>query len=323
MQSMPTRIGKYEIVSRLGHGGMGEVYKAFHPQLHRYVALKFLLTTAETDPDFIARFQQEAQAVARLRHPHIVQVFDFDVQDGKPYMVMEFVEGETLAQRLANYHRNKQTMPISEVVQLFQQLCSAVDYAHKQGMLHRDLKPQNVLINMQGDAVLTDFGLAKMLGVSGLTASNTVMGTPHYMSPEQAQGKPAEVRSDVYSLGVMLYEALAGKVPFDAPTPVAVLMQHVTVPPTPIQEVNPAAPVGLAQIALLAMAKNPDERFRTAGAMGHAIMATVGKEMLVGANTAPTQFALRPSERVQAAVSQLETIIPTSAQVNQPQQGLK
>ncbi len=322
MQSMPTRIGKYEIISRLGHGGMGEVYKAFHPQLHRYVALKFLLTTAETDPDFIARFQQEAQAVARLRHPHIVQVFDFDVQDGKPFMVMEFVEGETLAQRLTRLHRGGQVLPISEVVQIFQQLCSAVDYAHKQGMLHRDLKPQNVLINAQGEAVLTDFGLAKIMGVSGLTASNTVMGTPHYMSPEQAQGQPVDTRSDVYSLGVMLYESLAGKVPFDASTPVAVLMQQVTMPPPPILEVNPAAPAGLSQIAMIAMAKRPEQRFQSAGAMGRAVAESKNNESVIGA---AAQSALGGSGPAAASVSQLATVLePTQGRVAQqsPQTGM-
>src|ERR1051326_3330374 len=155
MQSMPPHIGKYEIIGPLGHGGMGAVYKAFHPQLQRNVAIKLLLATNETDPDFIARFQHEARAVAQLRHPYIVQVFDFDIDDSKPYMVMEFVEGETLSQRLRRLHRSGQMLPLAEVAHLFQQLCWAVEYAHQQGMLHRDLKPQNVIINTQNDAILT------------------------------------------------------------------------------------------------------------------------------------------------------------------------
>jgi serine/threonine-protein kinase len=275
MQSMPPRIGKYELISPLGQGGMGIVYKAFHPQLQRYVAIKLLLATTETDPDFITRFQREAMAVAQLRYPHIVQVFDFDVQDGKPYMVMEFVKGETLAQRLTRLHRGGHVLPTTEVVRIFQQLCSAVDYAHRQGMLHRDLKPQNVIINSQGDVILTDFGLAKIRGVAGLTATNTTAGTPHYMSPEQEQGQPADERSDVYSLGVMPYQMLAGKVPFDANTPVAVLMQHVTAIPPAIREANPAVPEGLAQVAMIAMAKNPEPRFRSARAMSQAIMVAM------------------------------------------------
>src|SRR5215472_10998383 len=137
MQSSPNRIGKYELISRPGRGGMGEVYKAFHPQLQRYVAIKVLLSTSETDPEFIARFQNEAMAVARLRHPHIVQVFDFDIEGDIPYMVMEFVEGDTLAQRIAHFQRAGQLMPTEEVARLFQQLCAAIDYAHQQGMLHR------------------------------------------------------------------------------------------------------------------------------------------------------------------------------------------
>ncbi|HEY7347469.1 MAG TPA: protein kinase [Ktedonobacterales bacterium] len=277
MQASPNRIGKYELISRLGRGGMGEVYKAFHPQLQRYVAIKVLLTNSETDPEFIARFQNEAMAVARLRHPHIVQVFDFDIEGDKPYMVMEYVEGETLAQRMTRYHRSGHIVPPDEVVRLFQQLCAAVDYAHKQGMLHRDIKPANVIINRQGDAVLTDFGLAKISGVSGLTASGLVIGTPHYMSPEQGQGQAMDARSDVYSLSVMLYEMLAGKLPFDADTPVGIIMQHIMTPPPPIEETNPAVSNALAQVALVGMAKKPDERFRTAGAMGAAIASAVNQ----------------------------------------------
>ncbi|HEU5368378.1 MAG TPA: protein kinase [Ktedonobacterales bacterium] len=287
MQASPNRIGKYELISRLGRGGMGEVYKAFHPQLQRYVAIKVLLTNSETDPEFIARFQNEAMAVARLRHPHIVQVFDFDIEGDKPYMVMEFVEGETLGQRMTRYHRDGKLMPTDEVVRLFQQLCAAVDYAHKQGMLHRDIKPANVIINHQGDAVLTDFGLAKISGVSGLTASGSVMGTPHYMSPEQGQGQPMDARSDVYSLSIMLYEMLAGKLPFDADTPVGVIMQHIMTPPLPIEEINPAAPGALAQVALVGMAKKPEERFRSAAAMGAAIASAINQPPM-RINAAPT-----------------------------------
>lgn len=271
MDSIPTHIGKYELVGRLGQGGMGAVYKAFHPQLQRYVAIKFLLTGAEAEPDFIARFEQEARLVARLRHPHIVQVFDYDVADGKPYMVMEYVEGETLADRIASYHRAGQLMPVDEVVAYFQQLCAAVDYAHRQGMLHRDIKPRNVLLNKQNEAILTDFGLAKIAGVSGMTSNSVLVGTPHYMSPEQGQGLPVDGRSDVYSLSVMLYTVLAGRLPFDGQTPVAVIMQHVTAEPPPIESINPGVLPALAQVAMIGMGKKPEERFQTAAALGSAI----------------------------------------------------
>lgn len=311
MQSVPNRIGKYELISRLGRGGMGEVYKAFHPQLHRYVAIKILLTTTETDPEFILRFQQEAQAIARLRHPHIVQVFDFDIVDDKPYMVMEFIEGETLGQRLSRYHRSGQFMPLDEVARLFQHLCQAVDYAHRQHMLHRDLKPANVIIHQQNDAVLTDFGLAKIAGVSGLTASGTVMGTPHYMSPEQAQGQPMDERSDVYSLSVMLYEALEGKVPFEADTPVAVIMQQITRPP-PALTANPIVPAELAQIALTGMAKNPSERFQRAGAMGTAIAAALHMPPL-RLSGLPEGQGTKTSEMPPAMSNTLDTVAAPAA----------
>ncbi len=296
MLSSPNHIGKYELISRLGRGGMGEVYKAFHPQLQRYVAIKVLLSSSETDPEFIARFQHEAMAIARLRHPHIVQVFDFDIEGNTPYMVMEFVEGETLAQRIARFQRAGQVMPVDEAVRLVQQICAAVDYAHKQGMLHRDIKPANVIINRQSDTILTDFGLAKIQGGSGLTASGVVVGTPHYMSPEQAQGQPVDERSDIYSLCVLLYELLAGKLPFDADTPVGVIMQHITAPPPPLEQVNPAVPTALAQVALVGMAKRPAERFRTAGALSNAISVALSSLQVPIASSASTYQTSSPPD---------------------------
>jgi serine/threonine protein kinase len=318
-QSMPTHIGKYELISPLGHGGMGTVYKAFHPQLQRFVAIKLLLETTESDPDFIARFQREAVAVAQLRHPHIVQVFDFDVRGSTPYMVMEFVEGETLAQRLTRLHRSGQVLPRAEVARLFQQLCSAVAYAHKQGMLHRDLKPQNIIINTQNEIILTDFGLAKIMGASALTLTNATVGTPHYMSPEQAQGQPVDVRSDIYSLGVMLYLTLAGKVPFDASTPVAVLMQHVTSTPPPIREVNPQAPEELAQVAMIAMAKDPKQRFQSVEAMAQAIATALGESPILS-NAASIDTKGETPVHSEDSASKMETLLPTSIQRQEPQQ---
>lgn len=317
-QSLPTHIGKYELISPLGHGGMGAVYKAFHPQLQRYVAIKLLLETTEHDSDFIARFQREAVAVAQLRHPHIVQVFDFDVQGSTPYMVMEFVEGETLAQRLTRLHRSGQVLPRAEVARLFQQLCSAVAYAHHQGMLHRDLKPQNILINPQNELILTDFGLAKIMGASALTVTNATVGTPHYMSPEQAQGQPVDVRSDIYSLGVMLYLTLAGKVPFDASTPVAVLMQHVTSTPPPIREINPQASEQLAQVAMIAMAKDPKQRFQSVRALAQAITTALAESP--SSNTASSDTRGNPAVRSEDAASALETLLPPPVPRQESQQ---
>ena len=310
MDSIPTHIGKYELVGRLGQGGMGAVYKAFHPQLQRYVAIKFLLTGAEAEPDFIARFEQEARLVARLRHPHIVQVFDYDVADGKPYMVMEYVEGDTLADRIAAYHRSGQLMPLDEVAQYFQQLCSAVDYAHRQGMLHRDIKPRNVLMNKQNEVILTDFGLAKIAGVSGMTSSGVLVGTPHYMSPEQAQGLPVDGRSDVYSLSVMLYTVLAGKLPFEADTPVAVIMQHISTPPPPIEAVNPGVPPSLAQVALIGMAKKPEERFQTAAAMGRAMLHAL--EPGSSPSGATHTFSLTAPQEAETLLTPISTPSPGS-----------
>jgi serine/threonine protein kinase len=319
MQSPSHRIGKYELLNRLGRGGMGEVYKAFHPQLQRYVAIKVLLTTSETDPEFITRFQREAMAVAQLRHPHIVQVYDFDIEGDKPYMVMEYLEGETLAQRMARYHKSGQILPPGEIVRLFQQICSAVDYAHKQGMLHRDIKPANVILNRQNDAILTDFGLAKITGVSGLTASGLVVGTPHYMSPEQAQGQSLDARSDVYSLSVMLYEMLAGKLPFDADTPVAIIMQHITAPPPPIELANPGVPRSLAEVALVGMSKNSNERFRSAGALGAAIGAAA-QQAFLSADPQAAQRAPAPNISTQLAPEIKGEHLPSTVRADAPSQ---
>ncbi len=332
MLAVPGQLGKYHLIKRIGRGGMGEVYQAFHPQLQRYVAIKLLLTSTDDDPGLITRFQHEAMAVARLRHPHIVQVHDFDIADNRPYMVMEFIEGETLAQRMARSHQDGRLLPIPEVVRLFQQLCLAVNYAHQQGMLHRDIKPANVIINRQNDAILTDFGTARIAGIAGLTGTGIILGTPRYMSPEQAQGLPIDERSDVYSLSLILYELLTGTLPFVADTPVGMVMQHVMTPPLPITAVNPAVPPKLAEVPLVGLAKNPNERFRTAGALGRATAAALSPltpllDPLGGDTTAselaaesintiyllPTRLSETPDSPTASAPPTAPTVWPTAA----------
>src|SRR5216684_1343822 len=278
------RLGKYELLQSLGHGGMAEVWKAHDTQLQRFVAIKLLHANLQADPDFVARFQREAQAIASLRHPNIVQIHDFQVSlppessAPTPYMVMTYIEGPTLADYIANTSaRGKIPSPV-EIVNIFTSISLAVDYAHQKGMIHRDIKPANILLdkhnverNPMGEPILTDFGLAKLLGASASTLSANQLGTPLYTSPEQARGYPGNERSDLYSLGVILYEMVTGVPPFRGNTPVEVLSQHLNVTPTPPVLLNPNTPPPLPMVIVTALAKDPNARFSSAAAMTAAI----------------------------------------------------
>ncbi|GAB4526456.1 MAG: hypothetical protein Kow0063_00740 [Anaerolineae bacterium] len=269
-------IGKYRIVARLGRGGMAEVYKAYQPGLNRYVAIKVLHSHLAGDEDFIERFEREATAVAKLRHPHIVTVYDFDIEDGRYYMVMEFVEGPTLKAELKERSLKGQIFSLTETTHIFTSLASAIDYAHSRGMVHRDLKPANVMFTADGQVVLTDFGIARIVGATRLTVTGAIAGTPAYMSPEQGQGERGDERSDIYSLGVVLYEMVTGRVPFDADTPFAIILKHINDPLPLPSEVNPDIPEGVERVILKAMSKNPDDRYQTAGEMARALRQAVG-----------------------------------------------
>ncbi len=269
-------IGKYRIVARLGRGGMAEVYKAYQPGLDRYVALKVLHSYLADDADFIGRFEREARAVANLRHPNIVQVFDFDVQDDMYYMAMEFVDGPTLKAELQERSRKGQNFSVMESARIMVALCDAIDYAHRHGMVHRDLKPANFILNKDGQVLVLDFGIAKIVGATQYTVTGAVAGTPAYMSPEQGQGQRGDARSDIYSLGVVLYEMVTGRVPFDADTPFAVIMKHISDPLPMPRSINPDLPEAVETVILKALAKNPDDRFQSALDFSNALRDAVG-----------------------------------------------
>ena len=226
-------IRKYQLEILLGQGGMASVYKAYQANLERYVALKILHPNLVTDEGFITRFQREAAAIARLRHPNIVQVYDFDVADGLYYMVMEFIDGLTLKAELQRRNQTQQPFSLNETERIFGDLTAAVDYAHGQQMIHRDLKPANVMLNRHGRAVLSDFGIARLINATQMTVTGAVFGTPAYMSPEQGRGERGDTRSDIYALGVVLYEMVTGVVPFEGDTPMSVIMQHINAPLPP------------------------------------------------------------------------------------------
>lgn len=251
------QLGPYQIISQIGKGGMATVYKAYHAAMDRYVALKVVAIGLAEDPNFLRRFQQEARLIARLEHPHILPVHDFGEADGIPYLVMRYLEAGTLKERLA-----ASPLSLPEIDRIFTQLADALTYAHENGVVHRDIKPSNAMLDRRGDIFLTDFGVAKIVeGSSQLTATGAITGTPAYMSPEQAQGQRADQRSDIYSLGIVLFEMLTGRVPFEAETPLAVIFKHIQEPPPPLSVVRPDLPYMLEPVLLRALAKSTAERF--------------------------------------------------------------
>ncbi|HKV88356.1 MAG TPA: HD domain-containing phosphohydrolase [Candidatus Dormibacteraeota bacterium] len=249
-------LGPYRIIERIGRGGMATVYRAYHAGLDRHVAVKVLPEFFAEDEGYRERFQQEARSIARLKHPSILDVFDFGQQDGLTYLVLELVEGGTLADRVGT------PIPLEEVVRLLGAVGDALDYAHLNGVLHRDVKPSNILIRRDGTPVLGDFGLAKMLGsIRKLTGSGIVMGTPEYMSPEQAADDPIGPASDRYSLAVVAYEMLTGRVPFQADTPAAVLLSHLNKAMPPTLELKGELSAHVEDVLRRALAKSPDDRY--------------------------------------------------------------
>lgn len=271
------KIGKYVIKEKLGSGGMAEVYKGYQENLDRFVAIKMMHAFLVSDQDFLNRFQREARAMAALNHPNIVGVYDFDVYgDDSYYLVMEYIQGGTLKDRLAELARQGERLPLKDVVKMIAEIADALAYAHRRDMVHRDIKPANIMLNEEtGRAILTDFGIVKLLGSQTMayTATGALIGTPAYMSPEQALGQSGDHRVDIYSLGVMLFQMVTGTLPFDADTPLAVVMQHVNTPTPEPNSIIPDIPWDLQEVILKAMAKSPEERFQSAGEFAAALRA--------------------------------------------------
>lgn len=253
-------VGQYRIIEQLGQGGMATVYKAYHASLDRYVALKVLHPAFNEDQTFISRFQREARVVAKLEHPNIVPIYDYSEHEKRPYLVMKYIEGDTLKARLT-----QGPLTSEEIEQVVNSVGAALEYAHRQGILHRDIKPSNVMIAADGMMYLADFGLARIAQAGESTmSSDSIMGTPQYISPEQAMGKKdLDAGTDIYSFGVMLYELVVGQVPFSADTPFSVIHDHIYTPLPMPKKVNPNVPDTVQRVLLKALAKDRLDRYAT------------------------------------------------------------
>lgn len=291
MDLVGKKLGQYEILAEIGRGGMATVYRGYQASLNRSVAVKVLSGELAHDPDFRARFAREAHAVAQLAHPNILPVYDFgeDPATGVVYFVTQLVDGGALSVQM------NAPMPPDAAARIVAQLARALDYAHACGIVHRDVKPANVLMTRDGHPFLSDFGIAKIMAETKLTQTGASLGTPEYMSPEQAQGLPVDHRSDIYSLGVLLYRMLAGMLPFQADTPVALLHQHAYEPPPPLRERAPGVPKSIERIVMRALAKDPAQRYSTAGELADALEdEAAGRRQLLGLGRRTSRAKLTP-----------------------------
>jgi serine/threonine protein kinase len=259
--------GRYKILELLGQGGMSAVYKVRDPNLRRVVAVKLIHSHLSDNPDFLRRFEEEAAAVAQLRHPNIVQVFDYNSDNGTFYMVLEFIPGMSLQDHLRRVIKAGRQLDLSQALSYAVQVCDAVDYAHKRGMIHRDIKPANIMIDIHNQAILMDFGIVKLVGGESHTASGAVLGTARYMSPEQIRGQVPDERSDVYSLGVTLFEMISGKPPFEADSVMTLLMMHLNDPVPDLSQLDLKIPPALVRIVNKSLSKTREGRYVSAAAM--------------------------------------------------------
>lgn len=272
-----TTLGNYRVLETLGQGGMARVYRAYQENLGRDVAIKVLPPWYAADPTFVERFKLEARLVARLSHPNIVTVHDASKQMGHLYIVMQLVDGGTLKHRMDRLQSERRIMEPTEVISIFSQLADALFYAHEQGVIHRDIKPVNVLMDRSGRPILSDFGIAKVLASTqeNLTRPGAGVGTPEYMSPEQCQGGDVDGRADIYALGVMLFEAQTGRAPFRGNNYPALAHSHIyETPPLP-RTINANIPIAIENIILKALMKNPQQRFQTAREMRDILTQTL------------------------------------------------
>ncbi|MEZ0397322.1 MAG: WD40 repeat domain-containing serine/threonine protein kinase [Anaerolineales bacterium] len=290
----PEKIGRYEIQAELGRGGMATVYRAYDPRFEREVAVKVLPREMLHDPQFRVRFEREAKTIALLEHPAIVPVYDFGEEDGQPYFVMRFMPGGSLADRL-----KQGPLSIQEAARIFERLAPALDEAHARNIIHRDLKPGNILFDQYNEPYLSDFGIAKLSETQTSLTGSAIIGTPAYMSPEQAQGEGVDGRADIYALGVILFEMLTGRQPFEGDTPMSVVVKHITSAPPHILDVRPDLPPAIEPVIAKALAKNKDDRFSTTVEFANALSAVARGEttaLKTASRAAPPTVARLPAQ---------------------------
>lgn len=313
----PEKIGRYEIKSELGRGGMATVYRGWDPLFEREVAVKVLPPELlHADPQFKMRFEREAKIIASLEHPSIVPVYDVGDDGGQPYFVMRYMSGGSLSDRI-----KAKNLTVEDAIKILGQLAPGLDEAHAKGIVHRDLKPSNILFDAKGTPYISDFGIAKLSQSqsSGMTGS-AIIGTPAYMAPEQAQGTGVDGRTDIYAVGIILFEMLTGRQPYEADTPMAVAFKHITDPVPNIQDANPALPEGVDSVIQMAMAKNKDDRFATASDMVDSLSTIAAGQKL--AVEFPTVRGVAPARTV-AQIPAAKTVkadvkIPVAAPAAKP-----
>src|ERR671936_2394712 len=278
--------GRYRIVRKLGAGGMADVYLAEDQELGRPVAIKILNDRHAADDQFIERFRREAKNAAGLSHPNIVSIYDRGEAEGTYYIAMEYLDGRSVKELIVS----RGPAPVKVAIDYTRQILGALRFAHRHGIVHRDIKPHNVLVDPEGRLKVTDFGIARS-GASQMTEVGSIIGTAQYLSPEQAKGAPVDQRSDLYSVGIVLYEMLTGKVPFTGDTPLEIAMKHLSAIPKPPSQVRHDVPHDLDLVVLRALAKDPDERYQTAEEMD-ADLARVARGLGVSAETADAATAV-------------------------------
>ncbi len=290
---------RYQLVALIGEGGMAAVYRAVDTRLGRSVAVKVLRSEYTRDQPFLQRFQQEAEFAASLgAHPNIVAIYDIGQDKDRNYFVMELVEGRDLKAII----RELAPLPISVAFPIGQQVAAALDFAHKRGLVHRDIKPQNIMVTPNGEAKVTDFGIARSLAASQLTRTGMVIGTAHYLSPEQAQGMATGAPSDIYSLGVVVYEMITGHLPFEADSPIGVAMQHIHSAPPPPWDYNPAISARQGAVVLRALEKAPERRYRDAAEFAQALAESASAKAEQTTVIAPVVATPAQTTRVSSTV---------------------
>src|SRR5215210_5758144 len=309
--------GRYQVTHRLGSGGMADVYCARDTHLGRDVALKMLHRRYAQDQEFVERFRREARSAAGLQHPNVVGVFDRGEHEGTYYIAMEHLPGRTLKEVVETEAPLRQ----ERVIELGMQILAAAGFAHRRGVIHRDFKPHNVIVDDDWNAKVTDFGIARA-GTSEMTETGSIMGTAQYLSPEQAQGHAVTATSDLYSIGVMLYELLAGRLPFDGDSAVSIALKHLSQPPPPLSQLRPDIDPGLESVVMAALAKQPDQRWQSAEDLAAALEAAraqIESGSNGGQDTAAFAPIPMPADDATAATQVAGAPAPVIAPVAEPQ----